>query len=192
MHAVYALLLPGKDPEEILVEAESLIQAVGDENNWYAFIGLVLPDGEVVSLASPPPEESEFARLSRHWPGGDRLSSLPVSRRWTMESLDKMRGDRSWLDLVHWLAARDIADWWLPGQETLPGREELVRLLIEKVADEEEKSYRRQLAAQHLVTVLDENWPFVTELGGWYRQRVYCRPDVTPEEAAIVLVDIHT
>ena len=180
MHAVYAILLPPEgDPEDILVEAEEIVQQVADANNWYTFVGLVLPDGKIVDPAS---------------------CSFPVSDRWDVHDLAKEVGD-DWLAYVRSLEYQEVADvlgLFPDGAETVRrivergGREAIVERLVSVVADPKERGYRRRWAAQRLVLVLNDEWPFPERLDSWYRQRVFKHHDVAPEEAAIVLVDIHT
>ncbi len=180
MHAIYAILLPPDgEPEDILGEAEDLVRQIAGERNRYSLIGLVLPDRTIVA---PDPD------------------CFPVSDRWNIHDLAG-RISGYWLDFVAGLEYQEVAEalapcssgteatWQLIEQDD---KEAAIRALANLAADPEREKRHRQRAAQCLVRTLADGWPFPEWVGAQYGQRVFKHCGVAPEEAAIVLVDIHT
>ncbi|HIE38843.1 MAG TPA: hypothetical protein EYP77_07225 [Anaerolineae bacterium] len=178
MHAVYAILLPvQEDPEELFLAAENLVQQVADENNWYGFIGVALPGEEVIE---PPSHFLVSDRFAIHDLAGAvngywlrYVRSLEYYETACVLGLDQDGAE----------AVRQMVEEG--------GKEAVIRALAALITDSSETSLRRRVA-QRLEVVLDEAWPFPERLISWYRQRVFKHYAVRPEEAAIVLVDIHT
>ena len=177
MHKLYAFLLPDEgSPEEIFDAAKSLIESegVGGERRRAVPAGLIRRDGTVVPA-----------------PGDDG--------RWveTIRDLLDLSSREDWQDFLLDLAAAEL-------EQVLNGRrchEEikamakadkklLVRALAEVAVDQATGESRRREAAQQILGLLEDDWPYLSKITAGLGQRVYKLLGVEAAEAAIVLVDI--
>lgn len=174
MHKICAILLEPTDAKSLFREATNLIEQYADENNWYAFIGIIMPDGKTVS------------------PSGYKVE---MSDRWFIGEFVYQDQPEDRLELLKLFQCSDVnmvlnTDNALDVLNTA-GKESIVQHLVEIVQDPASENYKRVHASIMLANILDPEWPFTTSITSWYNDRVLVQYDIKPENAAIVLVDMH-